>query len=361
MSEISGQMDMQADLKPNANATPGVKKPANADALLGDNESDDVSESANGFNELLLNHWLLGQSGLPQATSDPLALTGGNSLPPGMLPMSLPGMPGQANPFADLNALLTKQNAQSFAAPVEGVVNIKMTSQQPVNGLDGKMAFLDAANLTAKFDENGLLANQPAKLMLQSQLSAQTDTLLNQNQAAQTGAAGQQGVSGQTPGFSLSQSVSTYSSQAHLPPITSHLDQQQGMQQLTDRINWMIGANMQKADMRLDPPDLGSLDVRVSVTKDQANVSFNVSNAQAKEAIEAAIPRLREMFSEAGVNLGHVDVSQHSFSEHAQSDADQHAANGINTTNEADEVQDQEQVPALMMTTSANGLLDVFA
>ncbi|KAB2843817.1 MAG: hypothetical protein F9K47_05695 [Burkholderiales bacterium] len=64
------------------------------------------------------------------------------------------------------------------------------------------------------------------------------------------------------------------------------------------------------AQLKLNPPQLGPIEVSISVQKDVAEASFVVTSAPVKEAVEAAIPRLREMFAEAGLSLGQTFVSQ---------------------------------------------------
>lgn len=77
-----------------------------------------------------------------------------------------------------------------------------------------------------------------------------------------------------------------------------------------ERIQWMLGKQIQEAEVKLNPPHLGPLEVRVSLQHDQANVSFLASQAPTREALEAALPRLREMFGEANLSLVNVDVGQ---------------------------------------------------
>ena len=89
---------------------------------------------------------------------------------------------------------------------------------------------------------------------------------------------------------------------------------------LGERMQWMVGQQLQQAEIRLDPPELGSLDVKVTVNKEHATVHFVTHNPQVRDALEAATPRLREMFAESGLNLGDVNVSQESFQQQAAHD-----------------------------------------
>lgn len=80
-------------------------------------------------------------------------------------------------------------------------------------------------------------------------------------------------------------------------------------QALGQKITWMIGGAEQSASISLNPPDLGPLQVVLNVTNDQANATFIAAQPEVRLAIEAAMPKLREMMSEAGIQLGQANVS----------------------------------------------------
>ena len=82
---------------------------------------------------------------------------------------------------------------------------------------------------------------------------------------------------------------------------------------VAERVVWMTNANIQEAEIQLNPRELGPIGIKVTVNNDQTHVSFVAQNATTREALEQAIPRLREMLSENGLQLGQSDVSQHSF------------------------------------------------
>lgn len=71
----------------------------------------------------------------------------------------------------------------------------------------------------------------------------------------------------------------------------------------------MIASGQQTAALTLNPPDLGPLQVVLSVSNDQASASFFAAQADVRHAVEAALPKLREMMNEAGVQLGQTTVS----------------------------------------------------
>ncbi|MBU1191913.1 MAG: flagellar hook-length control protein FliK [Gammaproteobacteria bacterium] len=86
-------------------------------------------------------------------------------------------------------------------------------------------------------------------------------------------------------------------------------------QALSERVMWAASQKLQSAEIKLNPPHLGPIEVRVQMHQDQAQVSFTAQHAVVREALEASMPRLRDMFNASGFNLLDVNVSQHSFAE----------------------------------------------
>ena len=76
------------------------------------------------------------------------------------------------------------------------------------------------------------------------------------------------------------------------------------------------------AELRLDPPELGSLEIRIRQKKDTTSVSFVVQSSSAREAVESALPRLRELFAEAGLSLQSMDVSERQSGERRGDEGD---------------------------------------
>ena len=80
-------------------------------------------------------------------------------------------------------------------------------------------------------------------------------------------------------------------------------------QQLGQKVVWMAAGGDQTATLTLNPPDLGPLQVVLTVTNDQADAAFMSAQPEVRQALEAALPRLRDMMSEAGIAFGNATVS----------------------------------------------------
>lgn len=96
-------------------------------------------------------------------------------------------------------------------------------------------------------------------------------------------------------------------------------------QGLGDKLIWMAGQKQQVAELSLNPPDLGPLKITLTLDRDQASAQFVCAHAPVREAVEAAMPRLREMLADAGITLGNASVSTDAFREQAQPQQKQRA------------------------------------
>lgn len=78
---------------------------------------------------------------------------------------------------------------------------------------------------------------------------------------------------------------------------------------IAERSAMMASQRIEMAEIQLDPPELGPLQVRVHVQHDQASVSFVSASAQVRESLEQASLRLKDILGEQGLTLVDVDVS----------------------------------------------------
>ncbi len=77
---------------------------------------------------------------------------------------------------------------------------------------------------------------------------------------------------------------------------------------LADRVVWLAGREQQVAELKLNPPNLGPLEVRIVVQQDQASISFLSQHAVVREALEQAMPRLRDMLEQHDLRLVQADI-----------------------------------------------------
>ncbi|MCP4864645.1 MAG: hypothetical protein GY897_11885 [Alteromonas sp.] len=132
-----------------------------------------------------------------------------------------------------------------------------------------------------------------------------------------------------------------------------NVQQTQGQQQIAEKIRWMVNGRQSMAEIRLDPPEMGSMQIRLNVSGDSASVSFVVQSQQAKEALNEAMPRLRDMFSEQGLDLGESFVSQQNSGEAGDGEFADRQGGGFGES--ADEETKSQETHVVR---PANGLID---
>ncbi len=93
---------------------------------------------------------------------------------------------------------------------------------------------------------------------------------------------------------------------------------------LAERISMSAARDIKQVTIHLDPPELGSLELKLIVKDDQqTQVQVHVQNPQVKEALESSAHRLREMLADQGLELAEFDVQTGSGQEQAQQGTDQ--------------------------------------
>ena len=105
-------------------------------------------------------------------------------------------------------------------------------------------------------------------------------------------------------------------------------------EQVAEKVQMMMSKNLKNLDIRLDPPELGQMKIRMTMNNDVANVHFTVSNQQAREVIEQTLPRLREMLAQQGLQLADSSVQQQSSGQGQDRYNNGEQQSGTNRTND---------------------------
>jgi hypothetical protein len=83
----------------------------------------------------------------------------------------------------------------------------------------------------------------------------------------------------------------------------------------SQRVLWMAGQRIQFAEIAVNPPNLGGVEVRLSMNDQGAGAQFFAASATVRDALESALPRLRDMLAEAGISLLQAEVRDQAFAE----------------------------------------------
>lgn len=80
-----------------------------------------------------------------------------------------------------------------------------------------------------------------------------------------------------------------------------------------NQLSWMINQRESRADLVLNPPQLGRIEVSITLNGDQASASFVSMNPDVRDALQGSLPRLREVLADAGIFLGQANIGAESF------------------------------------------------
>ena len=136
-------------------------------------------------------------------------------------------------------------------------------------------------------------------------------------------------------------------------------------QDFTQKIVWLAGNGKQSAELTLNPPQMGPIEIALNIDKGSASATFVSANADVRQSIESALPRLREMFAGLGIELGQANVSAESFrqAQGGQANEGQSQGNGQGRQGQAILVTESMSLPSThaMASSRGNSMVDIFA
>jgi flagellar hook-length control protein FliK len=87
---------------------------------------------------------------------------------------------------------------------------------------------------------------------------------------------------------------------------------------LNQRITWMVANSLQNANITVNPPNLGPLEINIQTDQNKTNVQFIVSSSEVRQAIQDSIPGLSKMFENSGLELGQANINSKSYNQNRE-------------------------------------------
>ena len=128
-------------------------------------------------------------------------------------------------------------------------------------------------------------------------------------------------------------------------------------QRFAEHISMLTMKGAQHARIRLDPPELGPMTVRINQQGAETQIQFTVNNPIARELVDSGMQKLREMLEQQGFSDVDVDVSEYS-----QDQAQDDAQAGLDEQEIAHLTSDSKsQERPLESYQESIGIIDIFA
>ncbi|MFZ4504058.1 MAG: flagellar hook-length control protein FliK [Methylovulum sp.] len=151
-----------------------------------------------------------------------------------------------------------------------------------------------------------------------------------------------------------------------LPEIVKPITHPEWSKDLGQHIVWQLNKALPSAEISLNPEHLGPMTVRIEMHQDQATVQFTSAHEEVRNALEASIPKLRELLQIQHLNLADVNISQHTPQQQQQQHSQQTAPdfnqqrNHTGVTAESEPVvQDAPETERVI--TALNRVLNLYA
>ena len=164
----------------------------------------------------------------------------------------------------------------------------------------------------------------------------------------------------------VTQQVNAAQRSAVVPGQPVPMQQNGWSEAVVDRVMWMSSQNLKSAEIQLDPQDLGRLDVKISLNQDQTQIAFASPHAAVREALEGQMNRLRDMFTQQGLNLGDVNVSDQSLARGWQGQGSEgQGRGGSSSRGGAGDSEDEAVIGSVEVSSTplraGRGLVDYYA
>ena len=277
------------------------------------------------------------QTAVKKSTSGDSGINASNSIPN---ITEFTGSTGLANEAAGINEVFNTSTAKGNApfskeAPAISLTSVKESAFSSALQMLSKQSTLSSPSDVANATGNQL--QQPAPAVIDSSLqNAALINNANQNSTVQ-----------------VAQTV-----------INTPVSNQAWGNEFNQKITWMATQNHQTAELHLNPPNLGPLDVVLKVSGDQATALFTSPHAAVRDAVQQALPQLRDMLAGNGITLGNAMVSdqspkdQQAWQASQQQRSNRSSTGSLDTTSTSDSIL---SVTTASLTARHLGMVDTFA
>ena len=251
---------------------------------------------------------ILGESGKSLATTEPekdakLTMEDSSGASTGLLdPSLIASLVG--NPAVQLeiprretpglptgNEKLEKRIAEANSNPLSTDTKNPERSSSTTTGIETFGAFEKRALAGLGQGQNGTQSNGAANIAAESgAFDANTSVLTSSTAMNATATQAQEARAAETTN------------------VDTHFRESGWSQQFGEKIVWLAKNDLQTAQININPPELGPVQITLNLSSDQVKVAFASPHPEVRQAIEGALPQLKEMLSSAGINLGQANV-----------------------------------------------------
>lgn len=265
-------------------------------------------------------------------------------------------LPTDASPQATLAlSLLAGQTTTPAPTGTPGTTENK-TGLRPVLENRTLPAVKAGAKAETVSETANLAASTEAALSADTPVDAQPDLSQPSHLASQTIQTSRFDAALQQASEQMSTQVASKSNGEPVR-LQAALGSPQWQNELGDQVHLMSRQNDSRAELVLTPPQLGRIEISLSISGDQASAMFVSANPEVRTALEGAMDRLREVLAGNGITLGQTHVGAESSGQSASGERSGNRQGNLNGTSGTE----NNGIAATAWTRHSNNMLDVFA
>lgn len=253
-------------------------------------------------------------------------------------------------------------NPSNTATPQKIWAGVDISTGKPISGIDDNLDIstvaLDKTDAEAVASGKQVMTdvlnrNAVKQVEFSAQLTPPSQNS-TQNTVLPANLAGIQNMSGNNRPDDITQNIAT------------PLDHPGWADDFSQRIVWMSSRQTQVAELHLNPPDLGPLNVVLKLSDNQATALFTSSHSAVRDAVENAMPKLREILADNGIMLGNTTVSDQSTRNRDEGGLFNQDSSMATLHNSSDDTSESTGKSAVAAEQTApvrrhNGMVDTFA
>lgn len=254
-------------------------------------------------------------------------------------------------------ASIAQANSQSSPASQNAVQTVWSSANS-----DGPEGMTQSGQFSQSFSQNSNSSSLPN---MQAQAAVlQEQRKLSIDQQASLKEAEMQILKADKKDAALSAEFSSSERRALLPlglqTIQIPVKSPQWGQALGQRVVYMANNRMQQAQITLNPEKLGPIQIKLQIDRDQqVHVSMTAHNGATREAMELALPRLKEMLEQSGMNLSSVDVNDQT--QYSQQQDSQQDENTTANSQSGGVVESSEEQTSASIVSATDNIIDYYA
>jgi len=195
-----------------------------------------------------------------------------------------------------------------------------------VSGVFKPVTAEDSPVETSGYRDNltGMQNNAPAQLQSAAATPAQSQTATAINVAAASDLINAESTGEEiaTEDYSFEEGFEQKLQRQFRERLDFGQDRREWTPALGARLMTMVANDVQHARIQLDPPELGSLEIRMQVQNDQASVQVSAQSHQVKDVLDSSAQRLRDALAAEGIELNDFSVSADSGGQGRDSGSD---------------------------------------